>query len=497
MQRHGTIVGIIAAASLASMGLAQSSYVVEQLGDVSGGDFWSRASAINDNGWIVGESKITFETDPRRVAVRWLPGMLEPDMLSGADNYDFSRGTGAISDNLIGGFAQVFDPFAPPRAFLWDQDNGFEFFIDEDNEPDIRGSRLGRLTEFDAALGWVIPTDKSLGNIAYIFDLNTRDLTYLNPAGPLGSFSLAHSMNEFGDVVGASTETGDKNSSRQAVIWPAGSVDAHLIPGLDDLNNTYDDVTASWIGTDGSIRGNAGNRDANDKLFAQNVIWTWDPNTQQVTMLGGLDGYDWIQVRGTNADGSMLTGYAYQDGEHTIDYLANHIGVIWTAQTGWVDVNTLISQGPANANIFEVMGVNASGMLCGSMIDNNGQVEAVRLSPGCLVLTVENLIVDEKVIVTVEGGTPGQRTAVLIGFGGAPSTFTDVKKWCATFGFQARMQGRKIKVAFSGIFDKNGRVVRKRNVREKARGLTMMFQAAERGTCPNQCMSNIVTRIAQ
>jgi len=401
------------------------------------------------------------------------------------------------NENQIGGYAEILDPFEPPKAFLHHDDTGFDFFVGEDNNPDLRGSRMGRLTNFGKVVGWVLPSELSFGNRGYVYDIGTEDLTILNPVPPNGNLALAHGINSSGLIVGTASDEPDKNGFRRAVRWPVGSTDAEFLPGFDNINARFDDVSAAWVGEDGIVRGNAGNRDADGVLFAQNLPWMWDPDTQEVRILGAPDGLDWVKVRGQNSDGLMLGGFGYKDGEHSNQFFANHVGVIWTEDTGWIDVNSLIVGGPADYQIVEVTGISDNGTLCGSAINADGNIEAVRLSSACLTLDVDQIVVDQPATFTLANGTPGARAAVLAGFGGTPSIFHQVNGWCATFGFDARLAKTKIRVAFTGIFDRDGRLVRERTVRSKVRGLTIMFQAAENGTCPEECMSNIVTRIAE
>ena len=102
----------------------------------------------------------------------------------------------------------------------------------------------------------------------------------------------------------------------------------------------------------------------------------------------------------------------------------------------------------------------------------------------CLDLVVENLVGGESATFTVSGGQPGTRMAVLWGFGGDPSVFEDVNKWCATFGFDVRLKGRTIRIAGSSLFNDDGMAGFKRAIPAKNTGLDILFQAAERETCP-------------
>ncbi len=489
--KSGTAIAALAVASFTSTAAkAQDGYFVDALGDAPGGDFWSRAFGMNDAGWIVGESKITTGDDPQKVAVLWRPFASAPEILNGANATQFSRTTTINNSNFMGGFAQQLQPFEPPKAFVYRDGETVDYFLDD---PDIKNSRMSNVTDSGMVVGYLIPMDPDISLRGYVYDPVTADLTVLQPLPPVGNLSLAHGMNADGTVVGAASDSPDTKPHRVAVVWEDGETEPTALPGMGAFAQ-YDDVAASWIGDDGRIRGNAGNRDAEETLFAQNEVWMWDPNTEIATSLGFLDGFDWVKVRGSNADGSVLVGYAYQDGLHRTSELAQRVGVIWTEADGWVDVNTMLVGGESSFHIAEITGVADNGTLCATAINDFGQVEAVRLSRACLTLKVDGMTVGQNATITVNRGMPGKRVVVLVGFDGPSTHFNNVDGWCATFGFGVRMNRGKVRVAFTGYFDHNGDFVRQRHVREEAGGKDLRFQAAERDTCPFECMSNVAGR---
>lgn len=109
----------------------------------------------------------------------------------------------------------------------------------------------------------------------------------------------------------------------------------------------------------------------------------------------------------------------------------------------------------------------------------------------CLTLDVDNLVGGETATYTVGGGTPGQRGVVVWGTGGEPTRINDVAGWCATFGFDIQLQGRTFKIVGSTLFDDTGTMVVKKAVPARQSGRTILFQAAERNTCPGECVSDV------
>jgi len=113
----------------------------------------------------------------------------------------------------------------------------------------------------------------------------------------------------------------------------------------------------------------------------------------------------------------------------------------------------------------------------------------------CLMMDIENLVGGETATWTVTGGAPGHLGLVAWGTGGPPSTFEDTFGWCASFGFNIDMKGRRFLIVGADAFDDDGVAVIERPVPDGATGRTILFQAAERGTCPGECMSDVFEEI--
>jgi hypothetical protein len=171
--------------------------------------------------------------------------------------------------------------------------------------------------------------------------------------------------------------------------------------------------------------------------------------------------------------------------------------MVWSEATGWVDVNELISEAPDGYTVVELSGMNRWGTIVGTAVNHDGNFEAVKLSPSCLSLSIDNFVAGENAEFSLSRGTPGQRGIVAYGFGGHPSTFIDVKDWCATFDFDVIFQGKTIKIATSGIFNGQGLFNRSIGIKDGLTGTRVLFQGAERGTCPHECMSNVIDIVAQ
>jgi len=122
-------------------------------------------------------------------------------------------------------------------------------------------------------------------------------------------------------------------------------------------------------------------------------------------------------------------------------------------------------------------------------------VEAGDSGP-CLELTIDNLVGGEEATFTVTGGAEGEQVAVLWGRGGDPSVFNEVSGWCATFGFDVELRGNRVRIVGSGVTD-GGEVVINSNIPSGATGLDLLFQAAQRNTCPDECVSNLIEQVVE
>lgn len=127
-----------------------------------------------------------------------------------------------------------------------------------------------------------------------------------------------------------------------------------------------------------------------------------------------------------------------------------------------------------------------------SPIVDMGAYEFQGVSP-CLSLGVVDLVSGGTATFTVERGIPGLGVVIAYGFGGGPSVFVDVNGYCATFGFDVPRGSKALKrVIATGVFDANGLFIAGKRVPKGLSGTAIRMQAAERGTCPDECMSEVV-----
>jgi len=109
----------------------------------------------------------------------------------------------------------------------------------------------------------------------------------------------------------------------------------------------------------------------------------------------------------------------------------------------------------------------------------------------CLTLAVDNLVGGERATFQIAGGTP-----TVYGLREGQTVVNDVAGYCATFGIQGVNQSRVLG-GLNQIFDNNGEIAFEQPIPSGASGTRVLFQSAERGTCPDECVSNLVDQVVQ
>jgi len=115
-------------------------------------------------------------------------------------------------------------------------------------------------------------------------------------------------------------------------------------------------------------------------------------------------------------------------------------------------------------------------------------------SASCLDMTVSDLIGGRQATWTISGATPNSSGAVVFGFEAGETVVDDQLDFCATFGIDGVNQNRLV-----GLWnaDGNGEAEVRRNIPNAAVGRTVFTQAAERGTCPDECTSGVDEQVVR
>ncbi len=115
-------------------------------------------------------------------------------------------------------------------------------------------------------------------------------------------------------------------------------------------------------------------------------------------------------------------------------------------------------------------------------------------SSDCLDLTVNNLAAGERASFTITNGSVGAKAVTVYGTRSGQTVVNDIAGYCATFGIKGINQNKVIG-GLNRTFDANGEIAFGLNIPGGASGLHVFFQSAQKGTCPDECMSNLVEMV--
>ncbi len=117
--------------------------------------------------------------------------------------------------------------------------------------------------------------------------------------------------------------------------------------------------------------------------------------------------------------------------------------------------------------------------------------------PGdCLALAVDNLVNGEKATFTITSGTPGAKAVTVYGLAAGTTKVNNFAGYCAEFGIKGVSQTRVLG-GLNKTFDGAGQISFKIPIPASAAGKDVLFQSAEHDTCPDECMSNLVSLTVQ
>ena len=114
----------------------------------------------------------------------------------------------------------------------------------------------------------------------------------------------------------------------------------------------------------------------------------------------------------------------------------------------------------------------------------------------CLALGFDQLRTGATTTFTIAQGTPGARVGIAYGFDRGTTSIQDTAGFCATFGIRDVSRRRKVG-DLQQVFDQNGEAQVRVRIPQRAAGRRFLFQAAEGGTCPDECVSNVVSEFVQ
>jgi len=109
-------------------------------------------------------------------------------------------------------------------------------------------------------------------------------------------------------------------------------------------------------------------------------------------------------------------------------------------------------------------------------------------SSDCLTMVVSKLTAGQTGKWGVSGATPGAKVAVVYGLAAGKTVVNGQAGFCATFGIKGVNSNKLIGMKNA---DGSGNATISKKIPGFAAGLTVYTQAAEQGTCPKECVSNL------
>lgn len=327
-------------------------FVMTPLGDLPGGDFFSSAWGINNNGVVVG----TGTNDEDELTAFIWDEMSGMSAIAGVDTFAGSTARG-INDNgvIVGWTSDEGSSINDANAYVIK--DGMVDFIFAGNQQ-VKWSRAWGI-EGNTVYGWVGPGNGSLQG--YTYDVNTEVITQYTTTGYRSTLVRGYNANT-GVAVGTSQNV-DTVDSIATIWWDSMGNFTTIGPTAG-----YQESRATAITDSGIVIGSSGNLDFDER---QAFMWTEDTGLMN---LGFLAGYANSSASAINADGSIILGSAFNVEEE------DGVGTYWTEDTGWVDINTLVTN-LDGYRIFKTKGFNADNWVIADAFNANGEIEAVLLRP--------------------------------------------------------------------------------------------------------------------
>ena len=197
-----------------------------------------------------------------------------------------------------------------------------------------------------------------------------------------------------------------------------------------------------------------------------------------VTQFGGYFGSNAFDANQT----ANATANFYDDAGNLIDSVAMDItnSCDWT-WNGWSSTTPVKS--------IELI----NGAFGGAFLD----MDDLEVSAGptdCLTMTVSPLIAGSSATWDISGASPNSKGAVVFGLNAGSTVINGQQGYCATFGIQGVNQNSLVGMWAA---DGSGNAQVQRKIPGPAQGLTVLTQAAQRDTCPDECVSGVDTQVVQ
>ena len=293
------------------------------------------------------------------------------------------------------------------------------------------------------------------------------------------------------------------SGSTQGTTWLDNNTVLAFLPSftIGDADLVSYDVTNGNITTLASITGLAGGSAFTDldynpavSPFVYASYSSFDGATHNTLAI--FDPTDWSLVNQIDLSLSMETSremaLGFNNSVPTL-YMSSYGGD--NADPGpWIETLDLTNPGSllddSSVDFYRAVGVDSAF---------NGLDYALTAVGGptdCFTLDVQNLVAGQKASFGLSGGTPGARAVTVYGLQPGTTKVNNVSGYCATFGIKGVSQS-KVLGGLNRSFDANGNISFQIPIPGNAAGTSVLFQSAMQGTCPEECLSNLVQQVVQ
>ncbi len=469
------------------------------------GDYFGRSVAISGTTAIVGAhrdddngdysgSAYLFDTTTGQQLFKLLPS-------DGAWGDNFGNSV-AISDTtaIVGAFWGDVNRIASGSAYLFDTTTGqqlFKLLPDDGAYGDNFGNSVA-ISGTTAIVGALGDDDNgSASGSAYLFDTTTgQQLFKLLPSDGAAEDHFGRSIAISGTtaIVGAYYDDQYGNASGSAYLFDAttGQQLFKLLPS--------DGAAEDRFGRSVAISGTTAIVGAYGNDSASGSAYLFDTTTgQQLFRLLPSDGTAddrfgiSVAISGTTA----IVGAHYDDDHGS----ASGSAYLFDTVTGLQLFKLL----PRDGGWFDYFGISVAisgdtAIVGADGDDNNGSQSGsaylfdLDCSNYCLDLVVDNLIAGQQATFTITNGSPRAKAATVYGTKPGQESFNEYAGYCATFGIKGISQDKVIG-GLNRTFDANGEITFRRSIPGNLSGRRLFFQSAQKGTCPDECMSNVVEMV--
>ncbi len=248
---------------------------------------------------------------------------------------------------------------------------------------------------------------------------------------------------------------------------------------------------------DGGVNGDV-NYQLGNAFSSSATVYVSDADWQNETALFSVSGSDlvgitfdpvngsiWISDDNTvyeyDTTGNLLGKFGHSSGRGCIAYELSS-DTIWYVTNG-SDRITQYSKTGAVLTTLSVSGLNSN---------NWGAEFASEPAAPCLELRVDRLVSGAKAGWHVSGATAGEQVAVVYSFRRGSTILNGYAGYCVSFGLRRINQMRVVCLMTA---DGAGNATCTKEVPAGAQGQRILSQAAERNTCPKECLSGIDAQI--